>query len=164
MGSRISPGKCVLAIAVLAFALGAHNAFAKAAHNNTTATDPAAMHSAKNAPDFDPGLWKVVISAHIWGPINKHTAHKECWQSPRPQLRKVQVAKKCKLQKTMRHGNTYTVDITCPTKQGTSHIHFSRTYAGNSATETGTVQLKNITAHIKVHAKRIGKCPAAAKN
>ncbi len=130
----------------------------------TVATVQAPTHSAQNPPDFDPGLWKEVVVTHIWGPFTKHQTHKECWKTPTPQLTDKKLASKCRHVKIARDGNTYTVDEICPASGHDTHMHISRTYAGNTATESGTIEMKGLTAHIKAHAKRIGKCPASKKN
>lgn len=127
--------------------------------SDASATTHGSAPSGGKPVDFVPGLWIVVLNAHVWGPINKHTVHKECWRRAEPQLTKRQEAKKCRLVRADRHGNTFVVEEECPSSNGTSHVHLSRTYAGNTATESGTVRLGGITAHLKAHAKRVGKCP-----
>lgn len=147
---------------ILVFAVATSSAAAATPAPSTGATSStttsASASSDANPVDFHPGLWRFVLSAHVWGPINKHTVHKECWSQAAPKLTKRQETKKCRLVRAVRHGNTFVVDEQCPSSNGTSHLHFSRTYAGNTATETGTVQLGGITAHLKAHAKRIGIC------
>jgi len=165
MGFAVSFGKYATASATLALVLTASGAPANASQAATPApTSTAPKQEASNAPDFDPGLWKEVVVTHIWGPFTKHQTHRECWKTPTPQLTDKKLASKCRHVKIARKGNTYTVDEICPASGHDAHMHISRTYAGNTATESGTIKLKGLTAHVKAHAKRIGKCPATRKN
>ncbi len=148
----------ILALTVVAFSAGAATP-TPSAGTAFSASIYASAPRGRKPVDFLPGLWKVVLNAHVWGPINKHTVHNECWGRAEPQLTKRQEAKKCRLVRTVRHGNTFIVEEECPSSNGASHVRFSRTYAGNTATESGTVKVGGITAHLKAHAKRLGRCP-----
>lgn len=143
-------------------------AFANAtAQPNATApvtTTRPIKEKAQSGVNFEPGLWKEHVATHIWGPFTKHQVHKECWRTPTPHLTDQKTAQHCKHVKVVREGNTYTVDEDCPISGKLAHLHISRTYAGNSATEGGIIKLKDITVHLKAHAKRIGKCPTDTRH
>lgn len=160
---RIAFRKQAPALTLLAVLLATPGAFAgTVAHASTSpaaGTTPAAASATQTPVDFDPGLWREVVDTHIWEPFSKHQIHKECWQTPTPQITDKETASKCRDVKIARDGNTFTVDETCPMSGDDTHLHISRTYAGNTATETGTIKLKGVTAHIKARAKRIGQCP-----
>lgn len=119
-----------------------------------------AAPAAQEAPDFEPGLWKVVVAIHVWGPITKHQTAKRCWLRPDLHLSKQSKTQKCKMLDERRHGNTYVMNVTCHADGHVGRMHLSRTYAGNTATESGTMKMGSITAHMTGHATRLGRCPA----
>ncbi len=164
MRSTVHWGKHTVPI-TLALMLATPGSLANTNRGNPSApmsTTPMAKQKAPRPPDFHAGLWKEVITTHIWGPFTKHQTHKECWQIPTPQVTDKKLARKCINVKIVRKGNTYIVDEMCPASGHQMHLHLSRTYAGNTATEAGTIKMQGLTAHVKARAKRIGKCPATA--